>query len=123
METMKSAFFVTIFLIVSGVAILFAFSAEDPRAAIAFREASAELGLPPQIDDERLDGTVTVEPLEQYSIVHVKPKTGTTVSRHRHVARRHPNFFEKLVVSFVNLQKHQPAKTATKRPHTTSPRG
>jgi hypothetical protein len=123
METMKSAFFVTIFLIVSGVAILFAFSAEDPRAAIEFREARAELGLPPQVDDERLDGTVTVEPLEQYSIVHVKPKTGTTTSRHRHVARRHPNFFEKLVVSFVNLQKHQPAKTATKRSHTTSPRG
>jgi hypothetical protein len=118
---MKSAFFITIFLIVGGVAILFA--VEDQRTAIEFREARAEFGLPPQIDDEKLDGAATVEPLDQYSVVHVKPKIGTTTSRHRHVARRSPNFFEKLVVSFVNLQKHQPAKTATKRSHTTSPRG
>ncbi len=123
METMKSAFFVTIFLIVGGVAILLASSVEDPSAAIEFREARAEFGLPPQIEDEKLDLPVTVEPVEQYSIVHAKPKTGTATSRHRHVARRRPNFFERLVVSFVNLQKHQPAKTATKRLHTTSPRG
>ncbi|HEY2232252.1 MAG TPA: hypothetical protein VGK01_02135 [Candidatus Angelobacter sp.] len=123
METMKSAFFITIFVIVGGVGFLFALPVEDQRVAIEFREARAEFGLPPQIDDEKLDVPVTVEPLEQYSIVHAKPKIGTTTSRHRHVARRHPNFFEKLVVSFVNLQKHQPAKTATKRSHTTSPRG
>jgi len=35
--TMKSAFFVTIFVIVSGVAILLAFPAEDKRAAFEFR--------------------------------------------------------------------------------------
>jgi hypothetical protein len=123
METMKSAFFVTIFLTVGGVAILLASSVEDQRAAIEFREARAEFGLPPQIDDEKLDADVTLQPPQQYSTVHAKPRIATTSSRHRHVARRHLNFFEKLMVSFVNLQKHQPAKTASKRRHTTSPRG
>ncbi len=122
---MKSAFFVTIFVIVSGVAILLAFPAEDKRAAFEFREARAELGLPPQIEHEKIEDDVAVTPesVDQYSIVHAKPKIGTTTSSHRHVARRRLNFLEKLVVSFINLQKHQPAKTATKRSHTTSQRG
>jgi len=122
---MKSAFFATIFVIVGGVAILLAFPAEDKRAAIEFREARAELGLPPQIEDEKIedDVAVTPEPVDQYSIVHVKPKEQATTSRHGHVARRRLNFLEKLVVSFINLQKHQPAKKATKRSHTTSRRG
>jgi hypothetical protein len=37
METMKSAFLATIFVVVGGVAILLAFPAEDERAAIEFR--------------------------------------------------------------------------------------
>ena len=112
-------------MIVGGVAILLAFPAEDKRAAIEFREARAELGLPLQIEDEKIEDDVAVTPesVEQYSIVHAKPKIGTTTSRHRHVAGRRLNFLEKLVVSFINLQKHQPAKTATKRSHTTSPSG
>ena len=112
-------------MIVGGVAILLAFPAEDKRAAIEFREARAELGLPLQIEDEKIedDVPVTPEPVEQYSSPHVKPKTQTTTSRHRHVAGRRLNFLEKLVVSFINLQKHQAAKTATKRSHTTSPSG
>ena len=117
---MKSALFATIFGIVGGVTILLAFPAEEKRAALEFRQAKAELGLPPQIED---DVAVTPEPVDQYSIVHVKPKTQTTTSRHRHIAHRRLNFFEKLVVGFINLQKHQPAKTAAKRSHTTSPRG
>ena len=124
---MKSAFFATIFVIVGGVAILLAFPAEDKRAAIEFRQARDELGLPPQIEDDiavtERDLAVIPEPVDQYSSVQVKPKIRTTTSRHRHVAHRRPNFLEKLVVSFINLQKHQPAKTATKRPHTISPRG
>ena len=115
---MKSAFFATIFVIAGGVAILLAFPAEDKRAAIEFRQARAELGLPPQIEDDftvtERDLAVIPEPVDQYSSVQVKPKIRTTTSRHRHVARRHLNFLEKLVVSFINLQKHQPAKTATK---------
>ena len=49
---MKSAFFVTIFVIVGGVAILRAFPAEDKRATLEFRQAMDELGLPPQIEDD-----------------------------------------------------------------------
>jgi hypothetical protein len=122
---MKSAFFATIFVIVGGVAILLAFPAEDKQAAIEFREARAQLGLPPQIEDEKIedDIAITFEPVDQYSSVQVKPKIRTTTSRHRHVARRRLNFLEKLVVSFINLQKHQPAKTAAKRSHSTSRRG
>jgi len=127
METMKSAFLATIFVIVGGVAILLAFPAEGKRAAIEFREARAELGLPPQIEDDVAvtdrDLAVIPEPVDYYSSVQVKPKIRTTASRHRHVARRHLNFLEKLVISFIDLQKHQPAKTATKGSHTTSLRG
>jgi hypothetical protein len=115
---MKSALSATIFVIVGGVAILLAFPAEDKRAAFEFRQARAELGLPHQMEDE-----VSVLPEPVYSIIHVKPKAQTTTSRHRHVAHRRLNFFERLVVSFINLQKHHPAKTAAKRSHTTSRRG
>jgi hypothetical protein len=127
MEIMKSAFLATIFVIVGGVAILRAFPAEDKRAAIEFREARAELGLPPQIEDDvaatERDLAVIPEPVDQYSSVQVKPKIRTTTSRNRHIARRNLNFLEKLVVSFISLQKHQPEKTAAKRSHTTSRRG
>lgn len=125
METMKSALFATIVLIVGGVGLFFAFPAEDKRAAFEFRQAKAELGLPPQIEDERIEDDVAVipEPVDKYSILHPKPEVRTTTSRHRHAARQRPNFLEKLVVSFINLQKHHPAKTATKRSHTTSGRG
>src|SRR5437899_9732266 len=114
---MKSALFATIFVIVGGVAILLGFPAEDKRAAFEFRQARAELGLPPQIEDQVsvTPDEVSVTPELVYSVAHLKPKTQTTTSRHRHVARRRLNFFERLVVSFINLQKHHPAKTATKR--------
>jgi hypothetical protein len=104
---MKSALFATIFVIVGGVAILLAFPAEDKRAAFEFRQARAELGLPPQMEDEKIEDEVAVtpEPVDKYSIVHPKPEVRTTTSRHRHVARHHP------------------AKTATKRSHTISRRG
>jgi hypothetical protein len=121
---MKSAFFATIFVIVGGGAILLASSAGDKRAALEFRQAKAELGLPPQMEDNvavtERDLAVIPEPVDQYSSVRVKPEIRTTTSRHRHVARRRLNFFEKLFVSFINLQKHQPEKTAAKRSDTTS---
>ena len=125
MEIMKSALFDRIFVIVGGIAIFHALPAEDKRAAFEFRQAKAELGLPPQIEDEKIEDhvAVTPEPVDKYSIVHVKPELRTTTSRHRHVARQRLNFLEKLVVSFITLQKHHPAKTATKRSHTTSQRG
>jgi hypothetical protein len=122
---MKFVLFATIFVIVGGAAILLAFPAEDKRAAFEFRQARAELGLPPQIEDYV---PVTPEPVKQHSIVQVKPKIRTTTSRHTHVARRRLNFVERLVVSFINLQKHRPqkhqaAKTASKRSHTAPRRG
>ena len=125
METMKSALFATIFLIVVGVGIFLAFPAEDKRGIFEFHQAQAELGLPPQIEDEKIEGDVAVlpEPVDKYSIVHPKPEVRIPTSRHRHVARKRPNFLEKLVVSFINLQKHPTGKTATKRSHTTSGRG
>ena len=122
---MKSALSATIFVIVGGVAILLGFPAEDKRVAFEFRQARAELGLPPQIEDQVsvTADEVSVTPEFVYSIAHLKPKTQTTTSRHRHAASRCLNFFERLVVSFINLQKHHPAKTATKRSHTTWRRG
>ena len=122
METMKSALFATIFVIVGGVGIFLAFPAEDKLAAFEFRQAKAELGLPPQIEDEKIedDVAVTPEPVDKYSIVHPKPEARTTTFRHRQVARQRPNFLEKLVASFINLQKRHSAKTASKRSHTTS---
>ncbi len=122
---MKSALFATVFVIVGGVASFRAFPAEDKSPAFEFRQAKAELGLPPQIEDEKIedDVAVTPAPVDKYSTVYVKPGARTTTSRHRHVTRQRPNFLEKLVVSFINLQKHHPAKTGTKRSHTTSPRG
>jgi hypothetical protein len=118
---MKSAFFVTIFMIVGGVAILLAFPAGDKRAALEFRQARAELALPPQIEDDvaltEPDLAVVPEPVDQYLGVQVKRKIRTTTPRRRHVARRNPNFLEKLFASFINLQKHQPAQTATKGSH------
>ena len=125
MGIMKSALFATIFLIVGGVGIFLAFPAEDKQAAFEFRQAKAELGLPPQIEDEKIEGDVAVipEPVDKYSIVHPKPVVRTTTSCHRHVARQRPNFLRKLVVGFINLQKHPPARTAANRSHTTSGRG
>jgi len=124
---MKSAFFVTIFMIVIGVAILFAFPAGDQRAALEFRQARAELGLPPQTEDNvavtEHDPAAIPEPVDRYWSKQVKPKIPTTTSRHRHVARRHRNFLEKLFVSFINLQKHGPAKKATKQSRTISRHG
>src|SRR5213078_435918 len=79
---MKSTLFATIFVIVGRVAILPAFSAEEKRAAIEFREARAELGLPPQIEDKKIEDDVAVTPesVDQYSIAHAKPKTQTNIS-------------------------------------------
>jgi hypothetical protein len=116
---MKSALFATILVIVGGVGISFASPAEDTREAFEFRQAKAELGLPPQVEDKKTEDEVAVlpEPVDKYSLVHPKPEVRIPASRHRHVARHRPSFLEKLVVSFINLQKHPAAKTATKRSH------
>ena len=71
---MKSAFFVTIFVIVGGVAILLGFAAEDKRAGIEFHQGRAELGLPLQIED---DAAVTERDLA------VIPECGSAFKRPR----------------------------------------
>jgi hypothetical protein len=125
---MKSALLAAIFGITGGVAILLA---EDKGAAVKFRQARAEEGLPPQIE---MEPYVIPEPVEGYSSIwryaagaqftqtKAKPEKQAT-RRRRHVARSRPNFLQRLVASFTNLQKHQAAKTPRKRFRTTSRRG
>jgi hypothetical protein len=125
---MKSALLAAIFGITGGVAMLLA---EDKGAAVKFCQARAEEGLPPQSETEPY---VVLEPVERYSSIwryaagaqftqaKSKPEKQAT-HRRRHVARPRRSFFEKLVASFMKLQKHQPAKSACKRFRTTSRRG
>jgi hypothetical protein len=104
---MKSALLAAIFAMTGGVAILLAPPAEEKIAAVKFHQARAEEGLPPQIEKEAM----VPEPLEQYLVAQAKTKTEKEAPRrYRHVARPRPNFFEKLVVGFINLQKRQPVE-------------
>jgi hypothetical protein len=124
---MKSALLAAIFGITGGVAILVA---EDKGAAVKFRQARAEEGLPPQIE---MEPYVISEPVTRYSSIwryaagaqftqaEAKPKKQAT-HRRRHVVRSRPNFLQRLVASFINLQKHQPAKSSCKQSRTTSRR-
>jgi hypothetical protein len=109
---MKSALLAAIFGITGGVTILLAVPAEEkaPVVKIHADKWAEDAPLVPQIEKEAL---VVPEPLEQYSVTQAKTKTEKQAPRrHRHVARPRPNFFEKLVVAFINLQKHQPAKSS-----------
>jgi hypothetical protein len=112
------------------------YNSRDPRRSRDFARRSrrrktvkihpakwgAEYGAPllPQIEEV----LVVPEPLEHYSIAQAKTKTEKQAPRRqRYVIRARPNFFEKLVIGFINLQKHQPAKSSGKRSRTTSRRG
>jgi hypothetical protein len=115
---MKSAFFATIFVIVGGVAILLAVPAEEKAPVIKIQPPKwfPDYGDPvvPQIEEVPPQEVVVPEPLgHYYSVAQAKPAP----RRHMHVVRPRQNFFEKLVAGFIKLQKHQPAKTATKRSH------
>jgi hypothetical protein len=114
---MKSALLAAIFGITGGVAILLAFPVEGKGPVVKIYSAkwAQEYGAPvvPQIEEEDL---VVPEPLERYSVAQAETKTEKQAPRrHRHVARPRPNFFEKLVDGFINLQKHQPAKYLWRR--------
>jgi len=120
---MKSALLAAIFGITGGVAILLAVPAEEKAPVVKMSPAKWAEDTPvvPQREEEVL---VVPEPLEQYSVAQAKTKTEKQAPRrHTHVARPRPNFFEKLVIDFINLQKHQPAKSSRKQSRTTSPRG
>jgi hypothetical protein len=66
---------------------------------------------------------VIPEPVARYSITQAKAKPEKQATRRRrHVAQSRPNFLQRLVASFINLQKHQPAKSSCKQSRTTSRR-
>lgn len=119
---MKSAVLAAIFGITGGVAILLAVPAEKKALVTNIRAPkwTADYGEPvvPQIEVE--DAPVYPEPVERYLVAQAKPEKPAP-RRHRYVARR-PNFFERLLVSFIKLQKHQPAKSPRKKSRTTSRR-
>ena len=119
MSVGPSALLAAIFGITGGVAILLAVPAEEKAPVVKFSPAKWTEDAPvvPQIEEEVL---VVPEPLDHYSVDQAKTKIEKQAPRrHRYVVRR-PNFFEKLFVSFINLQKHQPAKSSHKRSRTTS---
>jgi hypothetical protein len=117
---MKSALLAAIFAIPGGVANLLAVPAEEKAPVVKMSPAKWTEDAPvvPQKEEEAL---VVPQPLEQYSVAQAETKTEKqTPRRHTHVARPRPNFFERLVVDFINLQKHQPAKSSRKRSPTTA---
>ena len=112
---MKSALLAAIFAITGGVAILLAVPAEEKAPVVKMSPGKWTEDAPvvPQIEEE---AQVVPEPLEQYSVAQAKTKTEKQAPRRReHVARPRPDFFEKLVVDFINLQKHQPEKYLWRR--------
>ena len=118
---MKSALLAAIFAITGGVAILLAVPAEEKAPVVKMSPGKWTEDAPvvPQIEEEAL---VVPEPLEHYLVAQTKTEKQAP-RRRTHVARPRPNFFEKLVIDFINLQKHQPAKSSRKQSRTTSPRG
>ena len=118
---MKSALLAAIFAITGGVAILLAVPAEEKAPVVKMSPGKWTEDAPvvPQIEEEAL---VVPEPLEHYLVAQTKTEKQAP-RRRTHVARPRPNFLEKLVIDFINLQKHQPAKSSRKQSRTTSPRG
>ena len=118
---MKSALLAAIFAITGGVAILLAVPAEEKAPVVKMSPSKWTEDAPvvPQIEEEVL---VVPEPLEHYSVAQTKTEKQAP-RRRTHVPGPRPNFFEKLVIDFINLQKHQPAKSSRKQSRTTSPRG
>ncbi len=109
---MKSTLLAAIFGIIGGVAMLLAAA---PVVKIHPEwKWDGDAPLVPQIEEE----APVPEPLDHYSVAQAKTKAPR---RHSYVGRR-SNFFERLLISFINLQKHQPAKSSPKRSRTTSRR-
>lgn len=96
--------------ITGEAAILLAVPVEE-KAPIVYSSPAKwahEYGAPevPQIEEH----VKVPEPSERYSAVQAK--TEKQAPQHdKHVSRPRPNFFERLITSFMNLQKHQPAKS------------
>ena len=120
-QCMKSALLAAIFGITGLVAISVAVPAEEKAAVIKIHPPKSfpDYGEPvvPQIEEVPPQDAVAPESLDHY--YSVAPKTGKPAQRrHRHIVRPRPNFFEKLVADFIQLQKPQPAKSSPKRSRT-----
>jgi hypothetical protein len=118
----KSALLAAIFGVTGGVALLLAVPA--PAFKIHPAKFAPDYGesMVPQIEDEE-EAVGVPEPSYHYSQpLHAKTEKPVP-RRNRHVARLRPNLFERLVAGFLNLQKHQPAKSCRRWSHTTSRRG
>jgi hypothetical protein len=118
---MKSALLAVIFGITGGVAILLAVPAEEKAPVVYSSPAKwvQEYGAP--VVPQREEEVQVPEPSDHYSVARAKTEK-PAARRRRDVAGPRPNFFERLVTSFINLQKHQPAKSSHKQPRTTSQR-
>jgi hypothetical protein len=109
---MKAALLAAIFGITGGAAILLAVPAEEKAPVVKISPAATAVDDAPLVPQIEEDALVVPDPFERYSVAPAKTKTEKQAPRrHRHVARPCPNFFEKLVVGFINLQKHQPGKS------------
>ena len=112
---MKSTLLAAIFGITGGVAILLAVPVVKLHPEWKW---DGDAPVVPQIEE-----VPAPEPLDHSSMAQAKTKTEKQAPRrHRYVVRR-PNFFERLLLSFINLQKHQPAKSSRKPSRPTSRRG
>jgi hypothetical protein len=119
---MKPALLAAIFGLTGGAAISLAAPVEEKAPVVYSSPAkwAHEYGAPvvPQIEEE----VKVPEPSEHYS-AQAKTKTEKQGPRgHRHLNRPRSNFFERLVASFINLQKHQPSKSPPKQSRTASRR-
>lgn len=116
---MKSAMLAAIFLVTGGVAILFAVSPEEkaPVIRVQLPKSFPDYGEPvvPQMEQMPPQEVLLPEPSDRYLVAPRKAEKPAP-RRHMHVVRRQPNFFEKLVASFINLQKHQSTKSFVNGP-------
>src|SRR5262245_30662946 len=115
---MKSALLAAIFLTTGVAAILLAVPAEEKAPVFIIRPPKwlPDYGDPvvAQIEEVAPRELLVPEPLDHYSVAHAKTEK-PAARRHMHVVRTRPNFFEKLVVGFIKLQKPQTAKSFGKR--------
>jgi len=120
---MKTPLLPTIFGIIGGVAILSAVTAEEKPPVIKVQPAKSfpDYGEPvvPQIEETPPQERPAPKPTDRYLFAQTKAEK-TAPRYHRHVDRPRPNFLEKLFAGFIKLQKHPVAKSAHKRPRTTS---
>ena len=113
---MKSALLGAIFGITGVVAILVAVPAEEKAPVFIIHPPKwlPDYGDPvvAQIEEMPPQELLVPEPLNHYTVAQAKTEKPAP-RHHMHVVRPRRNFFEKLVVGFIKLQKRQPAKSTS----------